>query len=136
MQVETKEGGDGVRCWNVGAIQSYADQVNAREAELSARNPDLLVRPGRVKCYGCELMEYDYGVKCTAELTVTRYVVDGELEPRAADAKRGLSEIPGLLTKAPDEVAAAAPADTGPPEPAVADLPNAARFRGLFGRRS
>jgi len=135
MQVETKDGGDGVRCWNVEAIQAYADQVNQREGWLRERNPDLVVLPGRVKCYGCEVMEYDYGVKCTARLTITRFVVEGELEPRVEDANRGLGEIPGLLTKAPDEVAAAAPVDTGPPEPSVADLPNARKLRGLFGRR-
>ena len=135
MQVETKDGGDGVRCWNVAAIQAYADQVNQREAWLRERNPDLVVKPGRVMCYGCEVMEYDYGVKCTARLTVTRFVVEGELEPRVEDANRGLVEIPGLLTKAPDEVAAAAPVDTGPAEPSVADLPNARKLRGLFGRR-
>ena len=135
MQVETKDGGDGVRCWNVEAIRAYVDQVNEREASLRGRNPDLVVRPGRVMCYGCEVMEYDYGVKCTAQLTITRFVVEGELEPRADDAKRGLIEIPGLLTKAPDDVAAAAPPDTGPPEPSVADLPNARKLRGLFGRR-
>ena len=135
MKVETKEGGDGVRCWNVAAVQTYADQVNQREAELGARNPDLVIVPGRVSCYGCEVMEYDYGVKCTAHLTVTRYLIKGELEPRTEDARRGLNEIPGLLTKAPDDVAAAAPPDTGPPEPSVADLPNAKKLRGLFGRR-
>ena len=71
MRVETKDGGDGVRCWNVAAIRSYADQINQKEARLSGANPDLLVMPGLLKCYGCEVMEYDYGIKCTATLTRT-----------------------------------------------------------------
>ena len=59
---------------------------NEREALLAQRNPDLTVKPGVVSCYGCEVMEYDYGIKCTARLTRTRYLVEGELAPRSEDA--------------------------------------------------
>ena len=79
MRVEVKTGGDGVRCWNVAAIQSYAQATNEREAQLAQRNPDLTVKPGVVSCYGCEVMEYDYGIKCTARLTRTRDALDVKL---------------------------------------------------------
>ena len=132
MRVETKAGGDGVLCWNVEPIAAYAQQVNEQETRLARDNPDLVVKPGLLKCYGCEVMEYDYGVRCTAELKRTLYAVEGEIEPRAEDAKRSLAEVPGLLTRAPDDIAAAAA------EQAPADMPEAAqqsrsRFR-LFGR--
>ena len=134
MRVEVKTGGDGVRCWNVAAIQTYAQTMNEREALLAQRNPDLTVKPGVVSCYGCEVMEYDYGIKCTARLTRTRYLVEGELAPRSEDATgASLSEISGLLTRAPDDVK-----PEGPAAPSN-DLPDAApssrsRFR-LFGGR-
>ena len=86
--------------------------------------------PGLLKCYGCEVLEYDYGVRCTAELKRTLYAVEGEIEPRAEDAKRSLADVPGLLTRAPDDIAAAAAEQ-------VQDQPEAqqsrSRFR-LFGR--
>lgn len=132
MRVEVKTGGDGVRCWNVAAIQTYAQATNEREAQLSQRNPDLTVKPGVVSCYGCEVMEYDYGIKCTARLTRTRYLVEGELAPRSEDAAASLSEIPGLLTRAPDHVKPEGPpaASNAAPDPAPAAR---SRFR-LFGR--
>ena len=108
MRVETKAGGDGVVCWNVEPITAYAQQVNEREIRLARDNPDLVVKPGLLKCYGCEVLEYDYGVRCTAELKRTLYAVEGEIEPRAEDAKRSLADVPGLLTRAPDDIAAAA----------------------------
>jgi hypothetical protein len=133
MRVETKDGGDGVRCWNVAAIRSYADQINQKEARLTGANPDLLVMPGLVKCYGCEVMEYDYGIKCTASLTRTRYAIEGEIQPRPEDAAGSLGEIPGLETRAPDGVV---------PEPAAGATAYASEsssakrsgLRGLFGR--
>lgn len=106
MRVETRVGGDGVSCWNVSAIKDFEETCNQREARLARDNPDLVLKAGLLKCYGCEALEYDNGVKCTAELTRTLYVVDGEIEPRPADAKRSLAEVPGFLTRAPDEVAA------------------------------
>jgi hypothetical protein len=135
MRVETKEGGDGVRCWNVVAIQRYADQVNEKESRLAAANPDLLVIPGLVKCYGCEVMEYDYGVKCTAQLTRTRYAVSGEVQPRAEDAAGSLGDIPGLATRAPTDIAPAPPvtAETSPNATATATAKRPG-LRGLFGR--
>lgn len=133
MRVETKDGGDGVPCWNVAAIQNYANQINEKESRLSGANPDLLVMPGLVKCYGCELMEYDYGIKCTATLTRTRYAIEGEIQPRAEDAAGGLGEIPGLQTKAPDGVVPepAAGATASGSESSPAKRPG---LRGLFGR--
>src|SRR3712207_8630007 len=101
MHVGIKEGGDGVRCWNRQAVLAYADQVNSREVQIAQRNPDVAVLPGRLVCYGCEVMEYDYGIKCTAQLTRTRYAVQGETEPRAEDAVGSLQEVPGLLSRAP-----------------------------------
>lgn len=133
MRVETKDGGDGVRCWNVAAIQNYANQINEKESRLSGANPDLLVMPGLIKCYGCEVMEYDYGIKCTATLTRTRYAIEGEIQPRAEDAAGGLGEIPGLQTKAPDGVVPepAAGATASGSESSPAKRPG---LRGLFGR--
>lgn len=139
MRVETKDGGDGVRCWNREAIQSYTDAVDARERQLAGRNPDLTLLPGLVKCYGCEVMEHDYGTKCTASLTRTRYAVGGEIEPRADDAQASLAEIPGLLTRAPD-VLAAAKATPGPEVTerpmTLPQQPQAPARRKLFGRSS
>lgn len=142
VRVETKAGGDGVLCWNVTALQAYAEQTNAQEARLGAANPDLVVHPGRVTCYGCEVMEYDYGIKCTALLTRTLFVVAGEIEPRAEDADRSVSEIPGLATRAPEDVQPAATAEPVIPQPAAAapghtpaaPLPKRSGLRGMFGR--
>ena len=75
MRVEIKEGGDGVACWNRDAIAAYAASIDAREAALGDANPDLVITPGLVKCYGCEVLEYDMGTRCTAELTRTLYAV-------------------------------------------------------------
>ena len=131
MRVETKAGGDGVVCWNVEPIQAYAQQVNEQEIRLARDNPDLVVKPGLLKCYGCEVLEYDYGVRCTAELTRTLYAVEGEIEPRAEDAKRSLADVPGLLTRAPDGIAEAAAEQAPPDQPAAQQ--SRSRFR-LFGR--
>jgi hypothetical protein len=131
MRVGIKDGGDGVRCWNREAVLAYADQVNSREAQIAQRNPDVVVLPGRLVCYGCEVMEYDYGVRCTAELRRTLYAVEGEIEPRAEDAKRSLADVPGLLTRAPDDIAAAAAEQAPPDQPAAQQ--SRSRFR-LFGR--
>ena len=131
MRVETKAGGDGVVCWNVEPIQAYAQQVNEQEIRLARDNPDLVVKPGLLKCYGCEVLEYDYGVRCTAELTRTLYAVEGEIEPRAEDAKRSLADVPGLLTRAPDDIAEAAAEQAPPDQPAAQQ--SRSRFR-LFGR--
>lgn len=137
MQVDTKDGGDGVKCWNRQAIRSYAEATDERERQLGARNPDLKLLPGLVKCYGCEVMEYDYGTKCTAQLTLTRYAVEGEVEPRADDAKASLAEIPGLLTRAPESASSdAAPGRTETPARPVTlpQSPEPVVRRKLFGR--
>ena len=147
MHVGIKDGGDGVRCWNRQAVAAYAEQVNRREAEIAQQNPDVVVLPGRLVCYGCEVMEYDYGIKCTASLTRTRYSVQGEIEPRAEDARGSLLEIEGLRSRAPADVqpepAARQPVATGstaatpPPGPAADRSPADAKrsgLRGLFGR--
>ena len=146
MRVGTKDGGDGVRCWNRPAIAAYVDEVNRRESQIAQQNPDVVVLPGRLVCYGCEVMEFDYGIKCTAQLTRTRYAVQGETEPRAEDAAGSLLEIPGLLGRAPSDVqpepaaashatatgASAAPARPEPASPAPEPRRNG--LRGLFGR--
>ncbi len=143
MRVETKDGGDGVKCWNRQAIGSYTDGVGEQERQLAARNPDLLLLPGLIKCYGCEVMEHDYGTKCTATLTRTRYAVRGEIEPRVDDAAASLAEIPGLLTRAPDELAAAkaTPGSDDPERPTTTGRPTTlprqpqpVAKRKLFGR--
>jgi hypothetical protein len=150
MRVGIKDGGDGVRCWNREAVLAYADQVNSREAQIAQQNPDVVVLPGRLVCYGCEVMEYDYGIKCTAQLTRTRYAVEGETEPRAEDAAGSLLEVPGLQGRAPSDVqpepaAARQSAPTAGPaaRPASASVsvahaapPESKRsgLRGLFGR--
>ena len=90
MHVAIKDGGDGVPCWNRSAVMAHADAANRREQQVAERNPDVVVLPGRLVCYGCEVMEYDYGIKCTASLTRTRYAVQGETEPRAEDAAGSL----------------------------------------------
>ncbi len=130
MRVDTKEGADGVRCWNVEAIAAYAQRSNEREAALTAANPDLVLLEGVFKCYGCEIQEYDYGIKCTAVVTRSRFGIDGEIEPRPEDAKTGLGSVPGLLTRAPDEVAAT----VAEPEPVEVAPAARGRFR-LFGGR-
>lgn len=104
MHVGIKDGGDGVACWNRQAVASYAEQVNRREQQVAEQNPDVVVLPGRLVCYGCEVMEFDYGVKCTASLTRTRYAVRGETEPRAEDAAGSLLEVEGLRSRAPAEL--------------------------------
>ena len=144
MRVGTKDGGDGVRCWNREAVTRYVDQVNAREAQVAQANPDVVVLPGRLVCYGCEVMEYDYGIKCTASLTRTRYAIRDETEPRAEDAVGSLREIEGLRERAPSDVqaqpvAAQQAAPAGRPAGGTAAAPAAAPeskrgLRGLFGR--
>ena len=99
MHLGIKDGGDGVPCWNRQAVTAHVDEVNRREQQVAERNPDVVVLPGRLVCYGCEVMEFDYGIKCTASLTRTRYVVDGEIEPRAEDAAGSLLER-GLVEEA------------------------------------
>jgi hypothetical protein len=130
MHVAIKDGGDGVPCWNRAAVMAHADAANRREQQVAERNPDVVVLPGRLVCYGCEVMEYDYGIKCTARLTRTRYLVEGELAPRPEDAEASLSEIPGLLTRAPDDVKPETPAEPVAQPPVQA--PGRSRFR-LFG---
>lgn len=143
MQVGIKDGGDGVRCWNAPAVTSYADEVNRRERQVGQDNPDVTVLPGRLVCYGCEVMEYDYGVKCTASLTRTRYAVRGEIEPRAEDAKGSLLDIDGFRGRAPSEVEAEAKMATAagavPPNGSHTPAATAADskrsgLRGLFNR--
>jgi hypothetical protein len=145
MQVGIKDGGDGVRCWNAAAVRGYADEVNRREQQVTQNNPDVAVLPGKLVCYGCEVMEYDYGVKCTATLTRTRYAVQGEIEPRPEDAKGSLLDIPGFQGRAPADIeaeakvatAVAAPANGSHTPPAPAPAPADTRrsgLRGLFNR--
>ncbi len=137
MRVETKDGGDGVQCWNRQAIRNYANTVDEQERQLAGRNPDLKLLPGLLKCYGCEVMEHGYGTKCTATLTRTRYGVNGEIEPRAEDAAASLAEVPGLLTRAPDDVAVAE-ATPGPDvmvrPTTLPQQPQPVAHRKLFGR--
>ena len=154
MHVGIKDGGDGVPCWNRQAVLAHVDEMNRREQQVAERNPDVVVLPGRLVCYGCEVMDYDYGVKCTASLTRTRYAVRGELQPRSEDAVGSLSDVVGLRLRAPDEIAAQvksselASAPSGPPA-STAGSPSASTgssvaapqsegrrsgLRGLFGR--
>ena len=64
-------------------------------------------------------MDHGYGTRCTAVLTHTLYSIEGEIEPRAADAAGSLLEIPGLVSKidTPAEVADP-PGAAAVPEPA------------------
>lgn len=131
MQLEIREGGDGVACWNREAITAYVAMMDDREARLSHANPDVTVTPGRVKCYGCEVLEFDMGTRCTAELTRTLYAVDGEIAPRRADASASLGEIPGLLTRIDPD-----PATVHPEAPApAAPEPRRGGLLGRLGRR-
>lgn len=146
MRVGTKDGGDGVRCWNREAVTRYAERVNAREAQVAQANPDVVVLPGRLVCYGCEVMEYDYGIKCTASLTRTRYAVRDETEPRVEDAVGSLQEVEGLRERAPSDVEqepvaarqaapAARPAGVTAAAATAPAAPESKRgLRGLFGR--
>jgi hypothetical protein len=154
MHVGIKDGGDGVPCWNRQAVTAYVDEVNRREQQVAERNPDVVVLPGRLVCYGCEVMEFDYGVRCTATLTKTRFAVDGETAPRAEDAAGSLLEVEGLLSRAPDElheqVRNREKAPVGGTPPAATERPAASStalpphpgreetrrggLRGLFGR--
>jgi hypothetical protein len=99
MRVDIKQGGDGFACWNSEAIHEFAAAADAREAGLAAANPDLVVTSGRVKCYGCQVLEFDMGLRCTAELTRTLYAVADEVAPRAADATGSLADIDGLRSR-------------------------------------
>jgi len=142
MRVGIKEGGDGVACWNAEAIADYAAAIDAREAALAAANPDLVVTPGLVKCYGCEKLEFDMGIGCTAMLTRTLYSVADEVAPRPADAAGSLSDIAGLrgridaasavdqVPEAHETAAAPAPAPVPPSAP-----PRRSGLKGLLGRR-
>lgn len=112
MQVGIKDGGDGVKCWNALAVTAYVDEVNRREQQVAQNNPDVTLLPGRLVCYGCEVMDYGYGVKCTASLTRTRFAVQGEIQPRAEDAKGSLLDISGFQHRAPSEVEAEAKVST------------------------
>lgn len=142
MRVEIKQGGDGVSCWNAEAIAAYAEAVDAREAALAAANPDLVITPGLVKCYGCEQLEFDMGFGCTARLTRTLYAVADEVAPRSADAAGSLADIAHLQGRIDAEDAvewvpvthAATPV---PPAAPVAPSAPARRsgLRGLLGRR-
>ncbi|CAA9315836.1 MAG: hypothetical protein AVDCRST_MAG48-2346 [uncultured Friedmanniella sp.] len=154
MHLGIKDGGDGVPCWNRQAVTAHVDEVNRREQQVAERNPDVVVLPGRVVCYGCEVMEFDYGIKCTASLTRTRYAVSGETEPRTEDAAGSLLDVEGLRSRAPAELheqvrarekagagvatsgSAAGPAaqpTTLPPHPGRDDSRRGG-LRGLFGR--
>lgn len=137
MRVEIKSGGDGVLCWNVEAVQAYAASVTENESRLGSNNPDLVVQPGRISCYGCEVMEHGYGTKCTARLTKTLYAVEGEIAPRSEDANGSLAEVPGLLTRAPENVDVAPTIEPVLPEPTSAPsgaAPKRSGLRNLFGR--
>jgi hypothetical protein len=145
MRVDIKQGGDGVACWNAEAIAAYAAAVDAREAALAMANPDLVVTPGLVKCYGCERLEFDMGFGCTAKLTRTLYAVADEVAPRPADAAGSLADITGLQGRidADDAVEqvpathAAAPVTPVPPAALVPPSAPARRtgLKGLLGRR-
>jgi hypothetical protein len=132
MQVEIRTGGGGVECWNAEAITRFAAEVDEREAQLAQANPDLAVLPGRVKCYGCMIQDYGYGIRCSAELTRTRYAVRGELEPRLQDAAANHLEIPALLTIKPGTEGVASPEPAAASSAAAAHVPPApARRSGL-----
>ena len=134
MRVEIRQGGDGISCWNTDAIAAYVASVDAREAALGEANPDLVVTPGRLKCYGCEELEFDMGTRCTAELTRTLYAVDGEVAPRSTDASASLSDIPGLLTRIDAENAVAQTPEIH--EAADTTVPQRrSGLLGLLGRR-
>jgi hypothetical protein len=132
MRAETLPGGDGVLCWNVEPIARYVAAVEERETRLSQDNPDVVVHPGVIKCYGCEVMEFDLGTRCTATLTRTLYAVKGEVAPRAEDANGSLTEIPGMVTRL----------DADPPATPMAETvatdggSRRAGLRNLFGRHS
>lgn len=132
MLVETKDGGDGVRCWNVAAIRAYSTAKNAREEQVTAHNPDVEAFPGLLRCYGCEVMEYDYGIRCTAELTLTRYGVRDELAPKPADAVASLNQIPDFLLRAPESIEKVA--ETPPAPVQTYASTKEPGLRGLFGR--
>ena len=132
MQVEIRTGGGGVECWNVEAITRFAAEVDERESQLARGNPDLAVLPGRVKCYGCMIQDYGYGIRCSAELTRTRYAVRGEIEPRLQDATTTHLEIPALLTIKPGTEGVATPEAAAASSAPVTQVPaTPARRSGL-----
>ena len=145
MRVEIKQGGDGVACWNAEAIAAYAVDVDARETALAMANPDLVVTPGLVKCYGCERLEFDMGFGCTAKLTRTLYAVADEVAPRPADAAGSLADITGLqgridaddaVEQVPATHAAEPVAPVAPVPPAAPSAPaRRSGLKGLLGRR-
>jgi len=136
MRVEIRSGGDGVACWNGDAVRAYAGRATEREERLDAANPDLVVTPGQVKCYGCEVMDHGYGTRCTAVLTHGLYGVEGEIAPRAADAAGSLLDIPGLVSKieTPAELEHPSPATTRAQDNGTTTTSVRGGLRRLIGR--
>lgn len=138
MDIEIKDGGDGVVCWNRDAIEAYAAATANRIATLRERNADLEVVPGRIKCFGCHVQEGNVGTRCTAQLKLTLYGIAGEKGPRASDADAPLQEIPGLTSLQPDSGALSPSLANGgrrmiePNSPPVVEPRG--RLRNLFGR--
>lgn len=148
MRVDIKDGGDGVACWNTEVVRSYAAEIDAEEARLAQDNPDVVVSPGRFRCYGCERLEWEDGTRCTAELTLTLYSVKDQIPPRSADASASLQVVPGLRSRILDVEAVPTASSPQPPR-AGATAPSAAPkwkeppeaeprktgLRGLLGRK-
>lgn len=84
MEVRIRDGGYGVQCWNGEPIVAYARNRAARQAQLTAANPDLVAISGRITCHGCTALEYGQGFGCTARLTQTLFQVRGEIAPGGA----------------------------------------------------
>jgi hypothetical protein len=136
VRVDIRNGGDGVACWNGDAVRAYAAGVTRREEQLAGANPDLVITPGQVKCYGCEVMDHGYGTRCTAVLTHPLYSVEGEIAPRAQDAAGSLLEVPGFVSKieTPAELADPAPAVTRAQDNGTTPSSVRGGLRRLIGR--
>ena len=82
MNVNIRNGGEGVACWNGAAINEYATDISAKETRIATRNPDIEVLAGSIACQGCVLNQHGLGAMCTAQLTKTQYAIIGERLPR------------------------------------------------------
>jgi hypothetical protein len=124
-------------CWNEGALDGYAEQVNEEEARVLSRNPDVGVIPGRIAYQGCVLNEGDNGIYCTVQLTKTQYAVAGESTLRPENAYASAMQIPGFKLVKPRSGRMAdgyVPSDGVPVVAAVAQSPARRCLRRFIGR--
>ena len=78
-------------CWNVDAINAYAERATNEELRQSCAF-DVQVFPGRIACTGCIVGQDGQDTLCSARLTPTRVEVWGHPE----ETNDLISAIPGF----------------------------------------